>query len=121
MSAAPGTAPACAEAMATAAGRWLELLEDSQRQRAVAGFPGEPERSRWFYVPTDHGGLALADCTAAQQQAALRLLATGLSLAGYNLAAAVMGHEPVLARLEDWPVLPGWGTVRDPQRYYVIV
>ena len=114
-------ASAPAEAMATAAGRWLELLEDSQRQRAVAGFPGEPERSRWFYVPTDHGGLALADCTPPQRQAALRLLATGLSLAGYNLAAAVMGHEPVLARLEDWPVLPGWGPVRDPQRYYMIV
>jgi Protein of unknown function (DUF3500) len=114
-------APASAEAMATAAGRWLELLEDSQRQRAVAGFPGEPERSRWFYVPTDHGGLALADCTAVQRQAALRLLATGLSPAGYNLAAAVMGHEPVLARLEDWPVLPGWGPVRDPQRYYLLV
>jgi len=106
---------------ATAAGRWLELLEDSQRQRAVADFPGEPERSRWFYVPTDHGGLALADSTPVQRQAALRLLATGLSPAGYNLAAAVMGHEPVLARLDDWPVLPGWGPVRDPQRYYVIV
>ena len=55
--------------------------------------PGEPERSRWFYVPTDHGGLALAVCTPAQRQAALRLLATGLSPAGYHLVAAVMGHE----------------------------
>jgi hypothetical protein len=32
-----------------------------------------------------------------------------------------MGLELILARLEDWPVLPGWGPVRDPQRYYVTV
>ena len=121
MNGAPGTAPAFAEAMAVAAGRWLELLEDSQRQRAAADFPGEPERSHWFYVPTNHGGLALGDCTPAQRQAALQLLATGLSPAGYATAAAIMGHELILARLDDWPVLPGWGPVRDPQRYYVIV
>jgi Protein of unknown function (DUF3500) len=32
-----------------------------------------------------------------------------------------MGHELILERLEDWPVLPGWGRVRDPLRYYVAV
>lgn len=107
--------------MARAASRFLELLDDGQRQRASFDFPGEPERSRWFYVPTDHGGLALTECGPPQRQAALRLLATGLSAAGYTAAAAVMGHELVLERLEDWPVLPGWGRVRDPLRYYVAV
>jgi hypothetical protein len=115
------TAPGIAAAMAAAAGRWLELLDEGQRQRAVFLFPGEPERSRWFYVPTDHGGLALAECSPVQRQAALQLLATGLGPAGYHLATAVMGLELILARLEDWPVLPGWGPVRDPQRYYVTV
>jgi hypothetical protein len=32
-----------------------------------------------------------------------------------------MGHELILARLEDWPSLPGYGPVRDPQRYALAV
>lgn len=113
--------PTTATAMAEAAGRFLDLLDDGQRDRAAFSFPGEPERSRWFYTPTDHGGLALADCTPAQRQAALRLLATGLSPAGYHLAAMIMGHELILERLEDWPILPGWGRVREPLRYAVTI
>ena len=69
MTASPHTqrqATGTAAAMTTQASRWLELLYDSQRRRALSGFPGEPERSRWFYVPTDHGGLTLAECTPAQ-------------------------------------------------------
>jgi hypothetical protein len=110
-----------AAVMAAQAGRWLELLYDSQRHRVVFDFPGEPERSLWFYGPTDHGGLTLAECTPAQGQAALRLLATGLSPAGYATAAAIMGHELILERLEDWPTVPGWGRVRDPLRYTIAV
>jgi hypothetical protein len=107
--------------MAAAAGRFLEQLDEGQRRRACLDFPDEPERSRWFYVPTDHGGLALTECGPLQRQAALRLLATGLSPAGYTAVAAVMGHELILEPLENWPVLPGWGRVRDPLRYQVTV
>ena len=32
-----------------------------------------------------------------------------------------MSHELILERLEDWPVLPGWGRVRDPLRYTVAI
>jgi DNA-binding transcriptional ArsR family regulator len=39
----PPTTSAIAEAMATAASRWLDSLDDGQRRRAVSGFPGEPE------------------------------------------------------------------------------
>ena len=106
-----------ADAMSQAAIDWLDLLDDGQRQRAAFGFPCDTARTQWFYTPTDHGGLVLAECTPEQQQAALRLLATGLSAAGYNAAAAIMGHELILERLESWPVLPGWGRVRDPLGY----
>jgi hypothetical protein len=37
------------------------------------------------------------------------------------MAAAIMGHELVLERLEDWPAMPGLGRVRDPQRYAFVV
>ena len=115
------TAAGTAVVMAEAANRLLDLLDDTQRKTAASGFPGEPERTRWFYNPSDHGGLTLTDCTPAQRVAALRLLATGLSPAGYDTAAAIMGHELILERLEDWPVLPGWGRVRDPLLYAVAI
>ena len=121
MTPAAGTVPRTAAAMGGAANRFLELLDDGQRQQAAAGFPGEPERTRWFYNPSDHGGLILTDCFPSQRVAALRLLATGLSPAGYHAAAAIMGNELILERLEDWPVLPGWGRVRDPLRYAVTI
>ena len=116
-----GTVPHTAAAMGDAASRFLDVLDDSQRQQVTAGFPGEPERTRWFYNPSDHGGLILTDCFPSQRVAALRLLATGLSPAGYHAAAAIMGNELILERLEDWPVLPGWGRVRDPLRYAVAI
>jgi hypothetical protein len=107
--------------MAEQARRWLEALDDSQRARSSFPFPSHEARTTWFYTPTDHGGLLLTDCDDGQRQAALRLLAAGLSPAGYNLAAAVMGHELVLERIEDWPTAPNWGRVRDPLRYAISV
>ena len=115
------TAAGSAAVMAEAACRLLESLDDTQWKTAMSGFPGDPERTRWFYNPSDHGGLTLTDCTPAQRVAALRLLATGLSPSGYATAVAIMGHELILEHLEDWPVLPGWGRVRDPLRYAVTI
>lgn len=110
-----------AAAMASAARRLLDVLDQSQRDMAWFDFLGEPARSRWFYTPGDHGGLELPDCTPEQRQAALRLLATGLSARGYTAAAAIMGHELILERLEDWPFSPDAGRFRDPLRYSVAV
>ncbi len=107
-----------AEAMAAEARRWLDDLDEDQRARAWWPFPSDEERTRWFYTPTEHGGLSLVDCGPAQRQAAMRLLAAGLSPAGYAQVTAIMGHELILERLEGWhPVLPAWGRPRDPLRY----
>ena len=110
-----------AQAMAARARAWLDTLDEDQRTAAQFFFPGGSERTRWFYTPTDHGGLTLIQCTPVQRQAALRLLAAGLSAAGYAMAAGIMSHELILERLEGWPALPGWGSVRDPLRYAVAV
>jgi hypothetical protein len=115
------TVPRAAAAMAEAASAFLDSLDHGQRDLAMSGFPNERERTRWFYTPCDHGGLPLTDCTPVQQVAALRLLAAGLSEAGYVTAAAIMGHEQILERLENWPMLPGWGRFRDPMRYAVTI
>jgi hypothetical protein len=121
MAVIPGRPTGSAASMAETARRLLGLLDESQRARACFPFPSDEARTTWFYTPTDHGGLLLTDCGPGQRQAALRLLATGLSPAGYNLATAVMSHELVLERIEDWPAAPGWGRVRDPLRYAISV
>ena len=62
----------------------------------------EAERRRWFYTPTDHGGLAVADMTAVQYQRAMALVASGLSVPAYGTVATIMGLENVLDRTEGF-------------------
>lgn len=107
--------------MADAAAAWLASLDDAQRRLAAWPFPAEEERRRWFYTPTDHGGLALEAMRPAQQRLAHRLLASGLSRRGYVTVATIMGLENVLDELEGWVVSFGFERGRDPGRYYVRV
>jgi len=112
---------AAATLMAGAASAWLETLDEEQRSLAAWPFPSEDERTRWFYTPTDHGGLMLSAMTRRQEQFALRLLRSGLSRSGYVTAVAIMSLENVLAELEGWPDGSQTGLPRDPGRYYVRV
>jgi hypothetical protein len=68
--------------MAQAALLWLDQLDPAQRRIAVGAVPGDDpsdgERRRWFYTPTDHGGLTFHQQRPAQQRAAMRLVSTGL-------------------------------------------
>jgi hypothetical protein len=105
--------------MAEAAQALLDALSSDQRRRAWWEFPSNEERLRWFYTPTDHGGLTLGEMRPAQQQLAMRLLATGLSRAGYVTAATIMGLENVLDELEAWRAAFGHERGRDPARYYL--
>src|SRR5262245_61795338 len=111
--------------MAEAAGRFLAGLAPEQRSRAEMHFPANDERRSWFYTPTDHGGLPLTDLTPRQQQAAMRLVATGLSAAGYTATTTIMGLENVLDRIEGWNQMRRLGRRdsrgRDPQLYFVSI
>ncbi|MFG1922908.1 DUF3500 domain-containing protein [Cryptosporangium sp. NPDC048952] len=107
--------------MVTAARDWLDSLDDTQRASAVLPWPSEEERHRWFYTPVDHGGLPLGRMTAAQQSLAMRLLASGLSEAGYVTASTIMSLENVLDQVEGWQVTRGARRRRDPQLYWVRV
>jgi hypothetical protein len=116
-------AQAVIQRMAEAASAFLEALDPGQRASASFPFPGDPERSTWFYTPTDHGGLSLRDMDPSQQRRAHQLLAAGLSERGYNTAAVIMGLENILDRRE------GFGAAfagaeqrgRDPNFYSVSV
>jgi hypothetical protein len=81
----------------------------------------DAERRRWFYTPTDHGGLTLGAQRSAQQRLAFRLVASGLSVAGYNTVATIVGLDNVLDLVEGWRVDWGRERGRDPGMYYLRV
>lgn len=107
--------------MAEAANLWLDALDDDQRHLAQWEFPGDDERRLWFYTPTDHGGLTIGVMRPAVQQAAMRLLRSGLSRAAYVTATTVMGLENVLDDVEHFRQGFGRERGRDPGMYYVRV
>ena len=115
-----------AREMSDAATAWLDGLDAAQRQVATGpgprpDEPDDAERHRWFYTPTDHGGLTVHEQTPRQQRRAMTLLAAGLSEAAYTTAATVMGLENVLDRTEGFTVAFGRDRSRDPGRYFLRV
>jgi hypothetical protein len=115
-----------ADQMAEAARAWLDALDPGQRAVATGGVPSadagsDAERRTWFYTPTDHGGLTLAAQRPAQQRLAHRLVASGLSTAGYVTAATIVGLDNVLDQVEGWSVDWGRERGRDPGMYYLRV
>ncbi len=111
--------------MAEAAQAWLERLDDEQRPVAQWAGPAddaaEAERRRWFYTPTDHGGLTLHQQRPAQQRAAMTLVAAGLSAAGYVTVATIMGLENILDQVEGFTTRFDRERGRDPGLYYLRV
>lgn len=114
-----------ADRMVEAASAWLGSLDEDQRGTAVGTMPADDatdaERRRWFYTPTDHGGLTVHEQRPAQQRAALRLVASGLSMAGYVTVATTMGLENVLDRVEGFMTRFDRERGRDPGLYYLRV
>ena len=115
------TTRAWAARMAEAANRALDGLDADQRAAATWDFPSDGERRRWFYTPTDHGGLPLSAMTVAQHQDVHRLVASGLSPAGYVTAAAIMGLENILDHTEEWRSTMNRPRGRDPLAYWLAV
>ena len=119
-------ARAVAAGMAAAAAAWLDALDPAQRTVATGAAPSadaeaDAERRRWFYTPTDHGGLTLHAQRPRQQQLAHQLVAAGLSEAGYVTVATIIGLDNVLDRVEGWTVDWGRERGRDPGLYYLRV
>ena len=115
-----------AATMAAAAAAWLGALDPAQRAAATGDAPSadaesDAERRRWFYTPTDHGGLPLGAQRPAQQSLAHQLVATGLSTAGYVTVATIIGLDNVLDQVEGWTVDWGRERGRDPGLYYLRV
>lgn len=115
---------AVAAAMAAAAADWMSGLDPDQRRAGLWGAPGgiaERERRRWFYTPTDHGGLPLSEQSPVQQRRAMALVASGLSTEGYDLVSVILGTENILDRVEGFSSQFDTARGRDPSRYYLRV
>lgn len=114
-----------AQRMSIEAAAWVDSLSAEQRAAGWWASPGdesaEEERLRWFYTPTDHGGLPLGSQSPGQQRLTMRLLSTGLSTAGYVTVATIMGWENVLDLVEEFSHSWGRERARDPGLYYLRV
>jgi hypothetical protein len=108
-----------AAAMAEEATRLIDSLDDGQRKLALWPFPGDEERRRWFYTPTDHGGLTLAAMTTPQHRLVFRLVASALSTPAYVTVSTIMGLENVLDQLEGFTASFERPRGRDPLMYFV--
>ena len=113
-----------AERMAEAAGDWLAALPADLREKANPPF-ADPRREIWYYTPTDHEGVPMADLTMRQVQLAHRLLASGLSLPAYRRATLIMNLEAWQDALGGWRIPRGSmrGTMHgsDPAMYFASV
>jgi hypothetical protein len=105
--------------MADEATNLIDSLDDAQRAIALRPFPSDDDRRQWFYTPTDHGGLTLAGMTQAQHRLVFRLVASGLSTAGYVTMSTIIGLENVLDQLEGFTASFDRPRGRDPLMYYV--
>ena len=108
------SAPASLSQAATA---WLDTLDPAQKSRGLRPF-GEAVRTDWHFVPkAARKGVQLRDMTPAQEQAALALLRSALSQAGYDKSLVIMNLEEILRRLEGDRAK----NIRDPKRYFFTV
>ena len=109
-----------AETMAAAARAFKKSLDEGRRARASFAF-SDKERRRWYYTPSNHGGLPFEAMDAIQRRLAWQLVATGLSEAGYNTAALIVGQENILDWVENFRVDYGRQRGRDPLLYWVAI
>jgi hypothetical protein len=107
--------------MADAADRILAALDDEQRNVACFPFPDDKERRRFYWVPTDHGGLSLRSCGDSARALIMQLVASGLSPAGFNTAAVIISLQHVLSRVEGWRSTEEGGQRRDPLEYQLSI
>lgn len=103
--------------MTRAANAFLKTLYSSQRETVLHEYDS-PARVDWHFIPKDERkGLQVRHMVEPQRKAALELLRSCLSEAGYDKARQIMELESILYALEG----SGGGNIRDSQRYYVSI
>ena len=102
-----------ASAMAGAAARFLDTLNDDQEAAVRFPFDGE-DRFDWHFIPRERKGVSLKMMTGSQRAAALDLVRTGLSEEGFTKAEIIRQLEQILYEQEG-------RDIRDPDLYFFMV
>ncbi len=110
-----------AQLMADLATQVLAVLDDDQRRVACFAFPDDEERHRFYWVPTDHGGLSLRSCGDRARALIMQLVASGLSPAGFNTTSVIISLQHILSRAEGWRTLEDGRQRRDPLEYQLSI
>jgi hypothetical protein len=82
-----------------AADAFLATLDDGQRKKVLYPFNDADQRARWSNLPVTivpRSGISLKEMTAAQKAAALKLVASTLSPAGFEKIEQIMEGDEVL-------------------------
>ena len=100
----------------TAAGeRFVKTLNEQQLATTVLAYDA-PVRTDWHYIPKPtRKGLQVKEMNDEQRAAALELLKSSLSAAGYGKARRIMELESILRELEKSRT---GSPLRDPERYF---
>jgi hypothetical protein len=100
-----------------AANVFLGTLDQAQRQRVLFAFDDQQQRVRWSNLPTpivQRAGLKMGELTAAQRDAAMKLLAATLSQRGYEKVQQIVEADEVLKNTQ-----PNNRTVFGRDEYYI--
>lgn len=102
-----------------AATEFLITLDAAQKAQATFAFD-DAERLNWHFIPRERKGLPVKSLEGAPLKAALTLLRSGLSEAGYDQALNVMSLEEVLYLLEGGS-REERRAKRDPKKYFISI
>lgn len=111
--------PASGTQMAESARQFLDTLTETQREQATFDYH-DPERLNWHFIPRERKGVPLRDLRGGSLDAAYKLVASGLSDAGYGQALDVMSLEEVLYLLEGGD-RAARRERRHPKKYYLSI
>lgn len=101
--------------MIQSANAFLDTLNEQQKSIALLAYDNQT-RTDWHFIPKPtRKGLVIREMNPAQKAAALRLVRSALSEAGYEKTRQIMLLEAVLLELEG----PASKGRRDPEKYYV--
>ncbi len=115
------TANANSQDLSDKAIAFLNTLPEAQKSAATFTF-GEPEQYNWNFVPLVREGPTFHDFNTEQKDAALTLLKSSLSEAGFTKTQEIRELENVLFQIENNSFkMPDGSPARDPLNYHFSV
>ena len=95
----PSKAPDTIKRMADTASAFLASLGKGELAKVTFPFEGD-ERYDWHYTPVDRNGLLISEMSGNQIDLAYKMMETGYSASGYQMARQIISLEPLLGEYE---------------------